>query len=76
MNFVLIYSKKPGELVNPEEHLFDIGSTSNSNLVIILLVEMRKLLIEQHRYFDDAVVLHCIHLINDYLNEINSKTSH
>jgi hypothetical protein len=40
--------------------------TMESELVIDFLKKISELLKTQRRHFDDAVVTHCIRLINDY----------
>lgn len=43
--------------------------TIESGQAIAFLEKISELLKQQRRHFDDAVVVHCIRLINDYVEE-------
>lgn len=46
-----------------------------SEQAIHFLTRISDVLKHQRRHFDDAVVTHCIRLINDYVEEKNSEHS-
>ncbi len=48
---------------------------SESEQAINFLTKISDLLKHQRRHFDDAVVTHCIRLINDYVEEKNRAAS-
>jgi hypothetical protein len=52
-----------------------IPLASESEQAIQFLTLISDMLKQQRRHFDDAVVSHCIRLINDYVDEKNSEAS-
>lgn len=48
---------------------------AESEQTIQFLTKISDLLKQQRRHFDDAVVTHCIRLINDYVEEKNREAS-
>lgn len=47
---------------------------AESEQAIQFLIKISDLLKQQRRHFDDAVVTHCIRLINDYVEDKKRET--
>lgn len=50
--------------VNPPRSI-----AAESDQTIVYLERISELLKHQRRHFDDAVVMHCIHLVREYLQD-------
>jgi hypothetical protein len=59
----------PTTKTNPSKAL-----AADSEQAIAFLTEISDLLKRQRRHFDDAVVTHCIRLINEYVEEKSLET--